>query len=338
VRKVESTVRIEKSVAAVSWIPSEAVTGPVYKVPFAMGMSHYDEPPPDHIEDLDGFVAADGCRFANRLQPWIEVEDGRIVDYGHGGSGLLGSTTLRLGRQAVTFAAVPLPVLRSVHPVSDSVMRFVQTAGGRTGVPAPRRVSHPPYVQFFAPTAWTTLSVTLHADGSTEHTLDGASPFPRHWLYDEGHLVAKTALVDYRTWSLEAFGAHTPWGAEDSPALVREVETALERELSRQIMSTGEHPQIRRMPRGDLLTREGEPGDDLFLLLDGVLEVEVAGRVVAEVGPGAVLGERALLESGRRTSTLRAVTPCTVAVAGAGVVDRHALVGLVGGHRREDEI
>jgi CRP-like cAMP-binding protein len=118
---------------------------------------------------------------------------------------------------------------------------------------------------------------------------------------------------------------------------VREVETALERELSRQIMSAGEHPQIRRMPQGDLLTREGEPGDDLFLLLDGVLEVEVAGRVIAEVGPGAVLGERALLEGGRRTSTLRAVTPCTVAVAGAGVVDRDALADLVGGHRREDE-
>ena len=329
-------MRIEKSVAAVSWIPSEAVTGMVYKVPFAVGVSHYDAPPPDHIEDLDAFVAADGCRFANRLQPWIEVEDGRVVDYGHGGSGLLGSTTLQMGRQAVTFAAVALPVLRAAYPVGDSAMRFVQTAGGRTGVPAPRRVSHPPYVQFFAPTAWTTLSVTLHADGRVEHTLDGASPFPRHWLYDEGRLVAKTALVDYRTWSLEAFGDHTPWGAEDSPALVREVETALERELSRQIMSAGAHPQIRRMPPGDLLTHEGEPGDDLFLLLDGVLEVEVGGRVLVEVGPGAVLGERALLESGRRTSTLRAVTPCTVAVAAAGVVDRDALAGLASGHRRED--
>jgi hypothetical protein len=203
-------------------------------------------------------------------------------------------------------------------------------------VPAPRRVARPPYVQLAAPTAWTTLSLTLHADGRVEHDLPGASPFPRHWVYDEGRLVSKSALVDYRTWSLEAFGARTPWGEHDSPALIREVETALERELSRRIMTAGSRPEVRRLPSGSLLTRQGETGNDLYLLLDGVLEVEVDGRVVAEVAPGAVLGERALLEGGSRTSTLRAVTPCAVAVAPADVVDREALTVLSGGHRREE--
>ena len=329
-------MKIEHAVMAVSWIPSEAVTGAVYKVPFSIGVSHYDAPPPDRIEDVEAFVAADGCRFANRLQPWIEVEDGRVTGYGHDGSGLLGSTTLRVGAQSVTFTAIPLPVIREAHPIGDTAVRFVQTAGGRTGVPAPRRVSHPPYVQFVAPTAWTTLSVTLHADGRVDHALEGASPFPRHWMYDEGRLVAKSALVDYRTWSLEAFGAHTPWGAEDSPALVRAVETALERELSRRIMSAGNKPEIRRLDQGALVTRQGEPGDELYVLLDGLLEVEVDGKVVAEVGPGAVLGERALLESGSRTSTLRTVTRCTVAAARADLIDPQALVTLSAGHRREE--
>jgi CRP-like cAMP-binding protein len=57
---------------------------------------------------------------------------------------------------------------------------------------------------------------------------------------------------------------------------------------------------------------------------------------VAEIGPGALLGERALLEGGRRTSTLRAVTPCKVAVAAAEALDRDALSEVSRGHRRED--
>ena len=46
--------------------------------------------------------------------------------------------------------------------VGDKWVRFVQTAGGRTGLPAPRRVRHPPFVQWRAPLAWT----TLHSSGS----------------------------------------------------------------------------------------------------------------------------------------------------------------------------
>ncbi len=57
-------------------------------------------------------------------------------------------------------------------------MRFVQTTGGRTALPAPRPVRPPPYVQWQAPLVWTTLSLTLHADGRAEYALTGASRFP----------------------------------------------------------------------------------------------------------------------------------------------------------------
>ena len=53
-------MRIESSVTSISWIPSEAVEG-VTKVPFEMGVAHYDDPPPDHIDSLDG---AAGRRIA----------------------------------------------------------------------------------------------------------------------------------------------------------------------------------------------------------------------------------------------------------------------------------
>ena len=86
---------------------------------------------------------------------------------------------------------------------------------------------------------------------------------------------------------------------------------------------------------GKVLTEQGQAGDELYLLLDGVLQVDVDGNVLAELGPGAILGERALLEGGRRTATLRALTKCTVAVAAAENVNRAALEELAKTHRRE---
>jgi hypothetical protein len=168
--------------------------------------------------------------------------------------------------------------------------------------------------------------------------MTGASPFPRHWLYDDsGALVAKSGFTDFSGWSKECFGDHSPWGDVDSPALVTAAETALERALSTTIMRGGAKPRIRNLAEGAELVRQGEPGSELFLLLDGVLEVLVDGESVAELGPGAVGGERALLEGGTRTSTLRARTKMRVAVADADQVDTAALQELAQGHRREDQ-
>lgn len=329
-------MRVEASVLSVSWIPSEAITG-LTSLPFDVGFSHYDDPPPDIVTDLEPLRKADRFRFANELRGWIEVEDGRVTAYGQEGGGHLGSSTVKLGPSQMTFAAVPLSDLRPEPEVTDTSVRFVQTAGGRTGLPAPRRVSRPPYVQVAAPLAWTTLALEIRADGSSSFELAGASPFPRHWVYDtQGVLAGKSGLIDFKTWYRHAFGRHSPWGDEDSPALVTEVESALERQLSLAVMRGGAKPAIRTLKPGRLLVEQGQPGHELFLLLDGVLAVEVDGEALAEVGPGALLGERAILEGGLRTSTLRAVTRCRVAVASAEVVDRDALLQLSKGHRREE--
>jgi hypothetical protein len=328
-------MRIESSVISVSWIPSQAVTG-MTKLPFEVGFTHYDNPPPDEIKDLEALGAADGFRFANRLGAWIDVRDGRIIDHGYTGGAVMGSTTVRLGKQA-TFAAVGFPDIRRDPEISPSSARFVQTAGGRPAIPAPRRVSHPPFVQLKGPTVWTTLALTLNADGTSRFELAGASPFPRHWVYDDtGRLTQKAGLTDFKEWYRHAFGKHTPWGDEDSRALVTTAETALERELSHLIMSGGEKPKIKKLRKGKTLTEQGEQGDEVFLVLDGVLSVEVDGESLAELGPGAILGERAVLEGGVRTATLRAATKCKVAVAPAHSVDPDALTELSKHHRREE--
>ena len=297
-------MRIERTITTISWIPSEAFTGAT-KLGTRMRIAHYDVPPPDDIGGpgdgvLEELRANDGFRFANRLQAWIEVEDGRIVDHGYSGGGEIGATTLNLGVGAITVAAVSLPDRQLPAEVGDGWVRFTQTAGGRTGVPAPRPVPRPPFVQYLAPIAWTTVQLEIRADGTSHGQLVGASNFPRHWVYgDDGKLAAKSGLTDFKDWLRHAFGKETPWGELDSPALVTQVESALERELSTTVMRDGAKPDIKKLKAGKVLVEQGDPGQDLFVLLDGVLTVEVDGEVLAEIGPGAVLGERAVLEGGR---------------------------------------
>ena len=68
----------------------------------------------------------------------------------------------------------------------------------------------------------------------------------------------------------------------------------------------------------------------LYLMLDGVFKIEVDGDRVAEVGPGAVVGERATLEGGRRSAAVRALTNCRVAVATGEQIERAAVDGWRG--------
>jgi hypothetical protein len=330
-------MRYESSVTSLSWIPSEAISGPG-RMAFDAGFTHYDEPPPADLGDIEALRAADKFRFANRLQAWIEVDEaGRITAGGYGGGGVMGASTVRLGALKHSFQAVALPDVQREPEAGASWMRFVQTTGGRTALPAPRPVRRPPYVRWQAPLVWTTLSLTLHADGRAEYTLEGASKFPRHWVYDaDGALTHKSGLTDYGNWMQVSFGQHSPWGDEDSPALVTAVETALEHALSVQLMHGAARPRVSTFPAETALVRQGEPGSEIYLVLDGVIGVEVDGTRLAEYGPGAMLGERAALEGGLRTSTLVAVTPCRVASVPAAQLDVGDLAELATGHRRED--
>ncbi len=330
-------MRHKSSITSLSWIPSEAVEGSM-RAAFDAGIAHYDPPPPEKIEDIEALRAADRFRFANVLEAWVEVDKaGKITDYGYSGGGLMGSTTVKVGPVARTFEAVGLPQIQRKPQNGKDFVRFTQTNGGRTGVPAPRRVRRKPFIQWQAPLVWTTLSLTLHADGRAEASMEGASRFPRHWVYDhEGRLSHKSGLADFKDWYRKSFGKHTPWGDQDSKALVTAVETALERALSEQVMRGGEKPKIKRVKAGTELVKQGEEGSEVFLLLDGVLRVEHDGQRLAEYGPGAMLGERASLEDGRRTSTLVAVTTCRVASVQADQLDRDALHELSQDHRREE--
>lgn len=69
--------------------------------------------------------------------------------------------------------------------------------------------------------------------------------------------------------------------------------------------------EVQPMPlsRGQVLVRQGEEADALYIVLSGRFDVRVDGRPapVAEIGPGSPVGEIAFLAGGVRTATVTAV-------------------------------
>ena len=121
-------MRLTAEATCLSWIPPTAVEG-AFKLPFGLGMAHYDSPPPDASPDVDVLLSTDAIRFANQLEAWIDVEAGRIGGQGMTGGGRLGSTTVRLRKAGITFAAVALPDLIAPAEVLSDRVRFRQTCG-----------------------------------------------------------------------------------------------------------------------------------------------------------------------------------------------------------------
>jgi hypothetical protein len=330
-------MRIESSVTSISWIPSAAVAG-VTRISFEAGVTHYDDPPPDEWKDLDSVVGAEGARFSNDLRAWIEVEDGKITGYGQEGGGRVSNTRIRLAGMRVQVEPVVYPELRPEPMVGEDFVRFTQTTGGQPGMTVPRLVKDAPFLTVQGSSVWTSLALTLYTDGSTGHELVGASPFPRHWIYDaNGKLAGKSALIDFKTWWRTATLANSPWHLQEREVLAAEAETPLERRLSRLIMrGSGPRPKVTKVKAGETILAEGEPADEIVLLLDGMVEVDVGGAALANLGPGCVLGERASLEQGRRTASIRAVTDCRIVSYLAADLSPEDLRELAAGHHRED--
>jgi CRP-like cAMP-binding protein len=83
--------------------------------------------------------------------------------------------------------------------------------------------------------------------------------------------------------------------------------------------------------KGDLITTQGEEGDELYIVQNGFVEVTVgeadeggaAPRSVVNLGTGQVVGEMALVDRGPRSATVRCVTDATL-----NVIEREAFERL----------
>ena len=297
---------------------------------------HYDPPPPLALTDIDGMRRRGEFRFANGLSAYIEVEDGEITGCGYTGGKVMGRTPITVGPLRVMLPTKGNRDSQWQPAVTPGQVTFVQTAGGRPGFSFLKPTWRWPFLVAKPFTIWTTLQLTIDVDGNATGSLIGASPFPRHWVYDDaGQLVQKSALTRNQVWARTVFGRHTPWGGEDEVPDVADPETPVERTLADTMMRDGQ-PAIRHWRPGDFLFRQDEQATAVALVLDGVFEVRVDGQVVGQVGPGAVIGERAQLEGGRRTADVRAVTDARTADVPAGSLDVDLLGDLAQGHHRED--
>ncbi len=74
--------------------------------------------------------------------------------------------------------------------------------------------------------------------------------------------------------------------------------------------------------KGEIVTAQGESGDELFVVCDGFVEIlragtspEQAPRSVVHLGAGQIFGEMALVDRGPRSATVKAASdPTTVLV------------------------
>lgn len=68
------------------------------------------------------------------------------------------------------------------------------------------------------------------------------------------------------------------------------------------------------MTAGSIIVDQGQTGREAFVVLSGKVEVTRSKRKVADLGPGAVVGELSLLDHGPRTATVTCVTDCELLV------------------------
>ena len=297
------------------------------KAHFGLGVAHYDQPPPDSAPDVEALLAADAIRFANPLHAWIEVTGRQITAHGMSGGGRLGSTTVRLRSHGVTFAGVALPDISPPPEAGPDRVRFSQTAGGHTGAPVPRAVPHPPYWRLTAPVAWSTVTVILSADGSSQAELAAASVFPRHYLYDSaGQLIRKSALIRYKDWIRQSEPRDSPWGGGGEKVPVAGIRGPAERSLADAILVSG---QYRRhcLPEGALLREVAIADGEVYLLLDGLVRFEIDQQPVAEAGPGAIFDPALRAPYSRQHAVIRATTSCRLAILPRSQLDSQSLIG-----------
>ena len=89
----------------------------------------------------------------------------------------------------------------------------------------------------------------------------------------------------------------------------------------------------RTVPAGTVLTREGEPGGEFYVVAAGLAHAEVAGCRVGSIPPGTPIGELSLLDDRPRTATVVADLPMRLLVFDVEGF-RRLLDGMPGAARR----
>jgi putative ABC transport system ATP-binding protein len=83
-----------------------------------------------------------------------------------------------------------------------------------------------------------------------------------------------------------------------------------------ELTNVAERMMRRQFMPGEVIIREGDIGEELFLISDGEVEVERSGHEVARLGPGDFFGELALMSGNPRNATVIASRPVDTYILG----------------------
>ncbi len=91
--------------------------------------------------------------------------------------------------------------------------------------------------------------------------------------------------------------------------------------------------QVREVAPGELIIREGEPGDAWFLVYRGVCEVQRAEQLLARLHVGAFFGEMSVLDGAPRSATVQAKSAVTLLRCPSSVLQALLQAGSLAAHK-----
>ena len=147
---------------------------------------------------------------------------------------------------------------------------------------------------------FTLIHDTPLIDGALAHLVARAER--SYWGGDHSLFLGRVEYARYGTGTPLLFH-----GGQYEQLLMRaKVFSTLSPELLEPILASGEE---RSFGEGEAIVRQGEPGDDLYVILEGRVRVERGGRPVESLGEGEFFGEVAVLDGRPRSADVVAEIP-----------------------------
>jgi CRP/FNR family transcriptional regulator, cyclic AMP receptor protein len=81
---------------------------------------------------------------------------------------------------------------------------------------------------------------------------------------------------------------------------------------------------LKALPEGQVVFAQGDPGDVMYVVIDGEVDILLDGKLIETVRSGGVVGEVALIDSGPRSATAISRTRCLLSP-----VDERRFIDLI---------